>query len=284
MVIKFQIQMLYLFALIVLSKSQIENCKKSSEDGNTCLLCVDGYTLSSGKCVQCADPNCLHCFTPNIGKCYECKSPFRKYSGKCGIECSQIDGCRICSSDITECYSCKYNCTPTNGGCSCKGKIAVIIICCVISFIIIVIVILCLTKSQFMRRYKIVRLALDTTFDKNINSNQGNVINEKDYGIIKAPAITNENTANKQDRREMEMKQLQERPGSQVPILHSEEKQLEPQGTLTSVDRQICDYCLIEQAVIRLSCGCVLCDKHKVMTNESCPICHKAITQVQQLI
>ena len=86
----------------------IDNCKTESE--GQCVLCEDHFTLSNNTCLQCDDPNCLHCFSSKPNTCYSCADSFVLTYKKCGRRCDNIDQCDICSDDLSQCYHCMHGC------------------------------------------------------------------------------------------------------------------------------------------------------------------------------
>ena len=250
----------------------IDNCKTESE--GQCVLCEDHFTLSNNTCLQCDDPNCLHCFSSKPNTCYSCADSFVLTYKKCGRRCDNIDQCDICSDDLSQCYHCMHGCQVENGVCSCKSRVVVIIVCVIISFIVVVVVFICLSNGTAIRKYKIVRLLLN--------------INDGSTGMIGA-GQHHELHEEEPEERDIE---IQEHPNQidnkgQKIMNNYYIKESNEKLTADGSDKVICDYCLLEVGMIRLNCGCYLCKAHKSMIehNEksSCPICKKEVKEVSMI-
>lgn len=266
---------LFLFSVFIIVNQiscSIENC--SLEKDGKCLQCSERYVLETGECVQCEDKNCLRCFTSRPNNCFECPQNFVLSNRKCGKKCDNLDQCDICSDDFTQCYHCKHGCEIENGECSCKSRVIVIIVCVVLSVVIIIIVFICLTKANYVRKYKVVRLALNLP-DENIKNMKG--LNEEN--IEQNLEIQDIGNNHEKDTDNLEYKKaFPKQPQTMNNFDIRESKEV---LTSSGNDQIICDYCLIEIGVIRLGCGCYLCKGHKgLYKDNSCPVCKKKTNEI----
>ena len=75
----------------------------SCGDSGYCYDCDSSYTLYSGQCFLCPNPNCETCYS--TGYCNVCETRYYAYSGiclPCSLHCQQCEGkqsCNICDSD-----------------------------------------------------------------------------------------------------------------------------------------------------------------------------------------
>ena len=248
----------------------IEHCKTESE--GKCLQCEDHFTLSNDTCIQCTDPNCLHCFSSNPNNCYTCSASFILKYKKCGIKCDNIDQCDLCSEDLSQCYHCKHGCQVENGECTCKSRVVVIIVCVIISLIVVMIVFICLSNGTAIRKYKFVRLLL------NINDGSSGIIGSGQHHDLHEE---------EPEEGDIEIQEHQNKDKEQKIMNNYDIKESKEQLTADGSDKIICDYCLLEVGMIRLNCGCYLCKAHKSMIehNEksSCPICKKEVKGVSMI-
>ena len=83
----------------------VKNCRKISDIYGNCSQCYDGYTISSGSCVQCTFTGCLaanQTVLSNVCTCTECDSGYYLTSPTC-TACSTTN-CAVCPGDT--CSSC----------------------------------------------------------------------------------------------------------------------------------------------------------------------------------
>lgn len=251
----------------------IENCDLE-KDGN-CLQCSEQYVLETGRCVQCEDKNCLRCFSSRANNCFECRKEFILSNRKCGKKCDNLEQCDICSDDLTQCYHCMHGCAIENGQCTCKSRVIVIIVCVILSVIIIIIVFICLTKANYVRKYKVVRLALNLPDDNIKNIKEMN--EEKIEQNLEFQDIGNNH---EKDAQGVEHKKAF--PKEQKTMNNFDIRESKEVLTSSGTDQIICDYCLIEIGVIKLGCGCYLCKGHKnLFKGDACPTCKKKTNTIK---
>ena len=92
------------------------NCKECN--GDMCLVCHDGYSLTaSHQCVACDYP-CSECFDYNPASCLACEAPFNlNFNNEC-VQC--FTPCKTCSNnDASYCETCfpPYSLYAENGNC-----------------------------------------------------------------------------------------------------------------------------------------------------------------------
>ncbi|KAL4226627.1 positive regulation of Schwann cell migration [Mactra antiquata] len=82
---------------------QVQNCVSTECNGNTCDVCIDGYYVQSGSCVQCQQvlPNCVTCRSSSV--CDVCNDGYYLQSGNC-YKCHER--CSLCTSS-TQCTKCE---------------------------------------------------------------------------------------------------------------------------------------------------------------------------------
>jgi len=254
---------IFLFCQIIpFILNEIENCL--DETNNICNSCKMGFYLSSNSCIKCEDLNCNIC---SAGKktCYSCEKNFILKTKQCGIECNDdnIKGCELCLSDYSECLKCKNNCKWNNKKCSCTERNLLIIFLTLMSLIIIIIFILCLAQPTLIRKFKLFKFALD--------ANEGIMIQK---GII--PGTNDLKEEKKINTFSIEDEKInQNKFDNQIFYDDNKNDLIEDTITKNKEEKDLCDYCLIEKAIIKLNCGCNLCENHKNLGNGKCPVCGK---------
>lgn len=79
----------------------------SSSNPNTCLNCIDGYSLQNGYCVPCAS-SCKSCKDGSPSACLSCYSNAFLSDDSC-IACTSSSNCLTClESNKASCTSCPY--------------------------------------------------------------------------------------------------------------------------------------------------------------------------------
>ena len=84
-----------------------DHCKEYGSYGK-CKLCVDGYWIHDGRCIECryAINWCKDC-SPKGEYCFECEKGFYLTKNNlCGICMNGIANCEYCSQDGKECFKC----------------------------------------------------------------------------------------------------------------------------------------------------------------------------------
>ena len=274
----------FIFFLLNYSKEN-DNCK-SFNNKNECNLCNEGYYLNnkSKTCLKCPE-HCLNCLSNYY--CVHCENNFILLNKICGIQCEKnnennknfINDCELCSKDNKKCLKCKSFCKWNGKNCNCKEKYIIITIIICFSLLIIIILILFLTIENFGRNCKIFNLLMDFDFFNNSLINNNPSINQIKFSNNKL--FDNEKKKKKKD--DYKYKKLQKQKKSHlttisenIEMVYNEEEE-EDNNTKTSY-KEICDYCLIEEGVFKLSCGCSLCEKDKKKLfekNNKCPVCGK---------
>jgi len=255
-------KMFLIFQIIPFILNKIENCLK--EEDSICINCEPGFYLSSNSCNKCEELNCLVC-SSGKSSCYSCENNFILQSRRCGIKCTDdnIKGCELCLSDYSECIKCLNNCKWNGEKCTCTERNLMIIFLTLMSLIIIIIFILCLAKPNLMRNVSIFKFALD--------ANEGIMVQQ---GII--PGVKVEKDENLTGFGKNEEEKFNQYKYNNK-IIKTNENDLIDDSTKNKEEKEICDYCLIEKVNIKLKCGCNLCDKHKNLATEKCPVCGKNI-------
>ena len=273
----------FIFFLLNYSKEN-DNCK-SFNNKNECNLCNEGYYLNnkSKTCLKCPE-HCLNCLSNYY--CVHCENNFILLNKICGIQCEKnnennknfINDCELCSKDNKKCLKCKSFCKWNGKNCNCKEKYIIITIIICFSLLIIIILILFLTIENFGRNCKIFNLLMDFDFFNNSLINNNPSINPIKFSNNKLF----DNEKKKKKKVDYKYKKLQKQKKSHlstisenIEMVYNEEE--EDNNTKTSY-KEICDYCLIEEGVFKLSCGCSLCEKDKKKLfekNNKCPVCGK---------
>lgn len=281
--------------------SQIPNCKRESD--NECIECEEGFTKnpSTKDCHPCYDEKCSHCFSDRVGTCMKCKPFFIMTNRRCGIECTSLNKCRVCTPDKGECLLCNRGCNLELGKCSCTARNVIIVLTVVLSFLVIGIVGYCLVNTKLTQRFNII----EGTFGIPVSNgqvifergkNELIKIEDKDLFEEKPKKNKTEHLSNdflnqgSNDSKEKitnnnsmvtnnieKSGQVEFQSPNKLVIL--DEKNI---NSSESLNKKLCDYCLIEPGVIQLKCGCYFCEKHKninTLTNEknTCPVCKSKI-------
>ena len=255
---------IFLFCQIIpFILNEIKNCL--NENNNICENCELGYYLLSNTCKKCEDLNCNIC---SAGKkaCHSCEKNYILKSKQCGIKCNDnnIKGCELCLSDYSECLKCKKNCKWNGKKCSCTERNLLIIFLTLMSLIIIIIFILCLAKPNYIRKFYLFKFALD--------ANEGIMIQK---GIIPGTKdIKDENRVNKLS---IEDEKINQNKFNNDIYNDNKNDLIEDTLTKNQEEKDLCDYCLIEKASIKLNCGCNLCENHKNLGKGKCPVCGKLL-------
>jgi hypothetical protein len=266
------------FLLILFPKIiSIENCK--SETLNQCTECEEGYVLQNNNCNKCNDSYCKYCLTTNLYSCFQCKENYILKGRVCGEKCQiSIDHCDLCEPNTNNCIFCNSGCDVDKGKCSCKARKILIILLVIMSIVIIAIVLLCLIKVKQMRNLKFTQFIYSTVDPEKKNDRESKNYYNKNLYIIKneeSPINVNEldnnNNIDKNNNNDEEPNKIKSNDLIDNDIT----------GSNILLKKKICDYCLIENGIIQLSCGCYLCSKHKDLgLGEKCPVCKKEINLI----
>lgn len=252
---------------IELTIESILNCENYSS-ATICMSCEEGYVLENNKCNKCDDSYCKFCVTTNKYSCYECKSEYILKGKICGSKClTSISYCDICEPNTNNCIYCNNGCDVQDGKCSCSSRKLLIIFLAIGSFLIIIIIILCLTKVNEMRNLKISQLIFDSIEPQKEKERENkNYYDGNDYNKNEEIPINNNNMNyyNNEDN-------LRSLPTKSNDLF--DDKDFD--------SKKICDFCLLENSVFILSCGCNLCAKHKTLgLGDKCPVCKKNINLI----
>ena len=255
---------IFLFCQIIpFILNEIKNCL--NENNNICENCELGDYLLSNTCKTCEDLNCNVC---SAGKktCRSCEENYKLKAKQCGIQCNDnnIKGCELCLSDYSECLKCKNNCKWNGKKCSCTERNLLIIFLTLMSLIIIIIFILCLAQPNLIRKFSLFKFALD--------ANEGIMIQK---GII--PGTKDINDENRVNKLSIEDEKINQNKFENDIYNDNKNDLIEDTITKNKEEKDLCDYCLIEKASIKLNCGCNLCENHKNLGKGKCPVCGKLL-------
>ena len=267
------------------ASSTLPHCTKQSTTSSQCLQCEPHYVLNNNKeCVACHDENCRYCQNPNQSTCIECDAGFTLSYKKCGVsQCDGLSKCKFCSPKKDKCFSCKYGCEIVDNKCNCTSRVVIIVVCTLIALIVVIVVIVCVNKTAFVRKSKVVNFVLEATdVGKGIVSgDSNNKYHKDDEQDITRDDNTNTNTKHV---KEYMMKTLQNKIEFKT---QNSNEELQSKGSLTNIteSKMICDYCLVENGNVKLSCGCFLCivDRKLITNSRSCPCCKKEIEGMYQI-
>ena len=268
------------------STSTLPNCIKQA-NSLQCSQCEDKYVLNNNKeCVRCHDENCRFCQNPNQSTCIECSPGFTLSFKKCGVsQCEGLSKCKFCSPNKDKCFSCKYGCEIVDNKCNCTSKVVIIIVCTLIALVTVIVVVVCVTKTSFVRKSKVVNFVLEATdVGKGIVSGDSNNKYHKEGDIENEQDKTRDDVNNSKVVKEYTMRTLQNKIEFKT---QNSNEELQSKGSLTNISetKMICDYCLVENGNVKLSCGCFLCivDRKLLTNSKSCPCCKKEVKGMVQM-
>ena len=281
--------------------SQIPNCRR--EGNNECLECEEGFTRNptTKDCHRCYDEQCSQCYSDRVGTCMKCKPFFILTNRRCGIACTSLNKCRVCIPDKGECLLCNRGCNLELGKCSCTARNVIIILSVILSLIVIGIVGYCLINTKLTEKFNIVEgvfgipvsngpVVFERGKNELIKIDEKDLLNEKPT-IKKSEPLPNDINQGNNDSKETitnnnSIITNNIEKNNQITELHHSNKLVildeKNINSSESLNKKLCDYCLVEPGVIQLKCGCYFCERHKhpnTLTNEKnkCPVCKSKI-------
>ncbi len=105
-------------------------CNQVITCNGPCIVCPLGYTLNSGKCIQCTANNCQTCNPNSPGQCYSCLPGYflngNNQCQACPLNCTTCfsnTGCLTCANGYTRAPGIPkgpngYTCLPCNSPCA----------------------------------------------------------------------------------------------------------------------------------------------------------------------